>query len=133
MPCGSRARRTALRSWRLFGECGILEGFANAGVVEGNFDGGVGGDGEAEAAGGVDRSCRGLRGRNWGVRSCVYYSEEGEVFGGGRLGCFGFCVGFGGDLFGERLGIFKDGNCEAGRSSGGQSAAIFSAGEGLRL
>src|SRR5581483_10738489 len=44
----------------LLGESGVGEGFTQAGGVERHFDGVRGGDGEAEAAGGVER--RGGRG-----------------------------------------------------------------------
>ncbi len=51
--CGSSARRMALRSWTCLGSVASVECFAEAGSVEGDFDGVGGRDREAEAAGGV--------------------------------------------------------------------------------
>ncbi len=100
----------------VFRESGVFECGADAGGVEGDFDGGGAFDGEAEAAGGV--VCW------WRVYIrpiAARWMGHPEVWGGcgehihrlgGRRFDFGLGIGFGGDLLGDGAGVFEDGDGE---------------------
>ena len=113
--CGCEGAENGLQIVDVFGKRGIGEGFLDAGLVERDFDGEVIVDGEAEAAGRIlslsaDRSLR----EDGAPGFCGGCCRRGSCSRLAAVRASALVVrGFGGDLFGDGLGVFEDGDGQA--------------------